>query len=112
MLTLSSLRILLLYITIKYELHKGAVLVQSVRCITTDWTSGVRSPVEAKDISSSLCVQTSSEAHPGSYPMGTEGHFPGVKHCRGVPLTTPLLPSSRMNRSYTSSPWRLHGVAG
>jgi hypothetical protein len=24
-------------------------------------------------------VQTSSGAHPGSYPMDTEGHFPGVK---------------------------------
>jgi hypothetical protein len=39
-----------------------------------------------KDISSSLCVQTRSEAHPASCPMGT-----------GVPR-------SKMSRSYTSSP--------
>jgi hypothetical protein len=30
----------------------------------------VRSPAEAKNFSSSLCVQTSYEAHPASYPMG------------------------------------------
>jgi hypothetical protein len=32
-------------------------------------------PAKAKDISSTLCVQTSSEAHPTSYPMGTGGTF-------------------------------------
>jgi hypothetical protein len=44
-----------------------------------DRTIGVRSPAEAKDISSSLCVQTSSEAHPASCTMGTGGPFPGGK---------------------------------
>jgi hypothetical protein len=38
--------------------------------LTTGWTIGVRSPVGAEDFSSSLCVQTSSGAHPASYPMG------------------------------------------
>jgi hypothetical protein len=38
----------------------------------------VRSPTGA-DFSSSLCVQTGSEAHPASYPMGTRGSFPGGK---------------------------------
>jgi hypothetical protein len=47
--------------------------------LTTDWMIGVRSPAEAKDFSSGLCVQTSSEAHPASYPMGTGGLFPGGK---------------------------------
>jgi hypothetical protein len=37
------------------------------------------SPAEAKDISSSLCVQTGSGAHPASCPMGTGGPFPGRK---------------------------------
>jgi hypothetical protein len=41
--------------------------------ISADWTSGVLSPVEAKDFSSSLCVQTGSEAHPASCPMVTGG---------------------------------------
>jgi hypothetical protein len=40
---------------------------------------GVRSPTEAKDFSSSLCVQTGSEAHPASYPMGSGCPFPGGK---------------------------------
>jgi hypothetical protein len=44
----------------------------------TYWTTGVPSPAEAEDFSSSLCVQTSSEAHPASYPMGTRV-FPGGK---------------------------------
>jgi hypothetical protein len=39
----------------------------------------VRSPAEANDISSNLCVQSGSRAHPTSYPMGTEGLFPRGK---------------------------------
>jgi hypothetical protein len=39
----------------------------------------VRSPAGAKDFSSDLCVQTSSEAHPASCTMGTGGPFPGSK---------------------------------
>jgi hypothetical protein len=38
-----------------------------------DRAIGVRSSAEAKDFSSSLCVQTGSEAHPASCPMGTGG---------------------------------------
>jgi hypothetical protein len=40
---------------------------------------GVRSLAEAKDFSSSFCVQTSSEPHPASYPMGIEVPFLGGK---------------------------------
>jgi hypothetical protein len=39
----------------------------------------VRYPTGAEDFSSSPCVQTDSEAHPASYPMGTGGPFPGGK---------------------------------
>jgi hypothetical protein len=80
-----------------------------------NWTTGVRYPAEAKDFSSSLCVQTSSETHPASYPVGTGGPFPGVKGGRVVTLTTPthLVPRSRMIRSYTPTPHcRLHGGSG
>jgi hypothetical protein len=51
-----------------------------VSCLTTDWTTAVRFPAEAKGFSSSLCVQTSSETQ--------GGHFPGVKRGQGVTLTT------------------------
>jgi hypothetical protein len=44
-----------------------------------DRAIGVRSPAEAKDFFSILCVQTGSGAHPASYPMGTAGPFPGGK---------------------------------
>jgi hypothetical protein len=47
----------------------------------------VRSPAEAKDFSSSLCVQPGSGAHPASCTMGTGGPFPGAKRGRGVTLT-------------------------
>jgi hypothetical protein len=40
------------------------------------------------DLSSSLCVQTSSGAHPASCKMGIGGPFPGVNRGRGVTLTT------------------------
>jgi hypothetical protein len=71
-----------------------------------DRVIGVRSPAGAEDFSSSLCVQTGSEAHPASCTMGIGGPFPGVKHGRGVMLTTHphLVPRSRMSGSYTPLP--------
>jgi hypothetical protein len=53
-------------------------LAQAVSCLTglDDRAIGVRSPAEAKDFSSSLCVQTGSGAHPAFCPMGTGGSFP------------------------------------
>jgi hypothetical protein len=44
-----------------------------------DRAIGVRSPEGAKDFSSNLCVQTGSEAHLASCPMGSGGPFPGGK---------------------------------
>jgi hypothetical protein len=67
---------------------KEAAVAQSEKWLTTDWTTGVRSPTVAEDFSSSLCVQTGSEAHPASCPMGTGVLSPGVKRGRGVTLTT------------------------
>jgi hypothetical protein len=49
------------------------------QCLSTDWKAGVRSPTEAQDFSSNLCVQTGSGAHPVSCTMGTGGSFPGGK---------------------------------
>jgi hypothetical protein len=56
-----------------------AGVAQSVYWLTTDRTTAIRSPAEAKDFSSNLCVQTGSEAHPTSCTMGTGGPFPGSK---------------------------------
>jgi hypothetical protein len=73
----------------------------------------LRSPLEAKDFSSSLCVQTSSEVHPASYAMGTGGPFPVDKAQPGrdADLSPNPVPRSRISRSYTSSPTRrLHVV--
>jgi hypothetical protein len=39
----------------------------------------VRSPAEAKDFSSNLCVQASSGAHPASLYNGYRGLFRGAK---------------------------------
>jgi hypothetical protein len=46
-----------------------------------------------KDFSSSLCVQTSSEAHPASYPIGIGCLFPGGKARPGRDVSH--LPQSR-----------------
>jgi hypothetical protein len=82
-----------------------------------DRAIGVRSPAGAKDFSSNLSVQTGSGAHPASCRMDTRGPFSGAKRGWGVTLTTHphLVPRSRMNRSYTSSPpqalpWRVEGL--
>jgi hypothetical protein len=63
-----------------------------------DRAIGVRSPVAVKNFSSDLCFQTSSEAHPASYTMGTGRPFPGAKCGRGVTLTTHphLVPGSNL----------------
>jgi hypothetical protein len=62
--------------------------------------------IRYRNFSSSLCVQTSSEVHPASYPLGTGDPFPGVKSVWGVTLTTHpnLVYRSRMSRSYTPLP--------
>jgi hypothetical protein len=62
-----------------YWTLKWAGVAQSVQCLTTDWTAGVRFPTEAEDFSSNLCSQTGSGAHPVSYTVGTGGYFPGGK---------------------------------
>jgi hypothetical protein len=76
--------------------------------------TGVLSSAEAKDFFSSLCVcvQTSSEAHPASYPMGDEDPYPGdkVQPERDADHSTHLVSRSRMKRSYIASPLcRQHG---
>jgi hypothetical protein len=57
-------------------------------------------------LSSSLCVQTGSGAHLAFCTMGTGGSFPGAKARpeRDADRLPPPVPSSRMSRSYTSSP--------
>jgi CRISPR/Cas system CSM-associated protein Csm4 (group 5 of RAMP superfamily) len=42
-----------------------------------DQIIGVRFPVGAGNFSLHQSVQTGSEAHPASYPMGTRDSFPG-----------------------------------
>jgi hypothetical protein len=43
------------------------------------WVIRVWIPVGAGNYTSHHCVQTSSGAHPASYPTGTRGSFPGGK---------------------------------
>jgi hypothetical protein len=96
-------------------LNWWAGVAQSIPCLTTDWSTRIWSLAEAKDFSSSLCVQTSSEAHPASYPMGTGGSFSESKERPGrdADHSHHLVLRSRMRTNYTScSPWHLHGSSG
>jgi hypothetical protein len=71
--------------------HMRVGVAQSVKCVTTDWTTGRPKfdPWQRReDISSSFYVQTGSEAHPASFPMGIGVLSPGIKHGRVVTLTT------------------------
>jgi hypothetical protein len=77
-----------------------------------DRATGVRSPAEAKEFSSSPFVLTSSEAHPASYPVGTGGSLPGVKRGWGVTLTTSSAEIENEYELYYSPPCRLHGGSG
>jgi hypothetical protein len=64
---------------------------------------------------SGICVQTSSEAQPTSYPMGTSVPFAGGKARSGrdADHSPHLVPTSGMSTRYSSSPpLYLHCVAG
>jgi hypothetical protein len=83
-----------------------------------DRATEVRSPAKEKDFSSSVCIQTSSGAHPAFCPMGTRGPFPRGKVWPGrdADHSPQLVPRSWMTRSYTSSPppapkWCVVGLA-
>jgi hypothetical protein len=66
---------------------------------TTDWTTGVWSPAEEKDLS----IRTSSEAPPASCTMGTGDHFPGGKERPARDANhTPSSSAEVKNKSYTS----------
>jgi hypothetical protein len=54
------------------------------------WTAGVLFLAGARDFSVFCSVQTGSEAHPASYPMGTRGSFPQALRGQGMKLTTYL----------------------
>jgi hypothetical protein len=70
--------------------------------------TGVRSPAEANYFSSSLCVQTNSEALSASCTMGTGVLSPGkARPERDAHLSRHLVPRSRLSRSYIfPAPWR------
>jgi hypothetical protein len=55
----------------------GVGVDQLVYYLTTDWVTGVQSLAEAKNFSSSVCFQTSSDAHPSSFPVGTRSPSQG-----------------------------------
>jgi hypothetical protein len=69
----------------------------------------VRSPAEAKDFSSSLCIQTGPGAHPASCPIGTGGKaLLGCDADRSPPSSAEV----ENEKELYSSPWRLHGGSG
>jgi hypothetical protein len=86
--------------------RSGAGLAVSVQCLTTDMTTEVWSPAEAKNFPSSHDIQIISEVHPVSYPMGTGGPFLGVTSGHAH-----LAPKSRMS-CIPSLPWQLHDGSG
>jgi hypothetical protein len=77
--------------------------------IVTDYRleyRGVRSPAEANDLFPSVCIQTSSEVHPASYPVDIGGNFPGGKARPGhdADHSVLLVPRSRMSMRCTPVP--------
>jgi hypothetical protein len=77
----------------------------------TSWTAGVRFPAVVRDFSVLHSVQTVSDTHSASYPVGAGAHSPGVSG-RGMKLTIHLHlePRTRMVELYLHSLIRLHGV--
>jgi hypothetical protein len=78
-----------------------AVVANNCGCLM-NWSTGVRSQVEAKRFSSSLCVQTGSEIHPSFfYPVGTDDRFPAGKgrQWREADRSPHLVRKSKMSRT-------------
>jgi hypothetical protein len=82
----------------------------------SDYGLDDRSPTGA-DFSSSPCVQTGSEAHPASNPVGTGGSFPGDKERPGRDADHSPPPSTQVKNEldlYLLSPhvppWRVAGT--
>jgi hypothetical protein len=95
-----------------FEMYYIVGVAHSVQCLTTNWMTGVRSPTEAEDFLSSLCIQTGSGAHPASRPVGTEGSFSRGKarlQC-DADHSPHLVPRLSMSRSTASLHMRLHGM--
>jgi hypothetical protein len=64
---------------VQFSITSTISIIYIIIIYTTDWTTMVRSWADAKDSSSSLCVQISSEPYPASCAMGAGGTFPGAK---------------------------------
>jgi hypothetical protein len=89
----------------------GAVVAQSGYGLE-DHAMEVRSPAEAKDFSSNLCVQTGSGAHPASCTMGTGAPFPAGKARPGrdADHSPHPVPRSSVSRSYTGLFKMIHPI--
>jgi hypothetical protein len=77
-----SIFTVLFQILYEYDFNRSYILfevAQAVQCLIMDRTAGDRSPTEAEDFCSNLCIQTGSGAHPASCTVGTGGSFPGGK---------------------------------
>jgi hypothetical protein len=59
--------------------HCPAGIAHSIQRWATGWMARVRFPAGRRHFSPLHNVQTGPGAHPVSYPMGTEGNFPGGK---------------------------------
>jgi hypothetical protein len=100
-----------IYISHNINMERTGV-AQSAQCLTTNWTTRIRSPAEATNFPLAP-VSRPDEAHPASFPMGTGGSFTGCKARSGrdADHSPHLVRRSRMSRSCTSSPlYRLYGV--
>jgi hypothetical protein len=81
------------------DIFRRAGVAQSVWCLGTDWTTGVRSSAEATDVSYSLCVQTTQP--PVQWVPWVV--YPGVKRSRGVTMTPHPHPVPRLGMSWSRS---------
>jgi hypothetical protein len=56
--------------------HAQFIIAQSAYRWAKGWNAGVLFPAASRNVSLLHSVQTSSGAHPASYPMGMGGSFP------------------------------------
>jgi hypothetical protein len=97
-----------------FEMSRGSSVTVVSDYRLDDLAIRVRSLVEAKDFFSSLCVQTSSGAHPASFLIGTGNPFPKGKAQLGCDSDHSPTSSAKVRNEYElhllSPPKCFHGM--
>jgi hypothetical protein len=103
-----------MFLKVRYRNCMWGGVTQSVQCLTTDWTTGVRSPQMRRMLPLACLPSPAPRSAQPPVQWVTGVLTPGVKRGRGLTLTTHprLVLRSRISKSYTFPVVTCMAVAG